>query len=190
MWFEPDGTRRNLSRDALLAPAECAGLPAAISDALRRAWPRQMLGRALAETLLWQDVRPDDRVMIAGVPAWPALSALAEGACVVLYAGQQPSLTPAIASERISVALVGADWQDALPEAGAAGASLRGVALAGGAWSAASNGFAPHVRRLAVDGVVAWGNPLDPPGMALRPEAALFAPRDAARPPASGPGPG
>ncbi len=99
-----DGTRRSLSRDELLADRQAAMLP----PMLRRRWPRAVLARGLAETLLWHDIRADDRVLVAANVSWPGLTALLEGATVILYGGPPEQLPAAAVTERARAYLSGA----------------------------------------------------------------------------------
>ena len=108
-----DGTRRSFSRDDLLADRRSALLP----PMLRRRWSRAVLAQGLAETLLRQDVRADDRVMVAESAPWPALTALLEGATVILFGGAPDQLPGAAGTERARVCLSGAG-PGVLPPAG------------------------------------------------------------------------
>lgn len=96
-----DGSRRVFSRDELLADRRSADLP----PMLRPRWPPSVLARGLAETLLRHDIRPDDRVLVAQRFCWPGLTALLEGATVILYGGTPEQLARAAADERANVIL-------------------------------------------------------------------------------------
>jgi hypothetical protein len=152
------------------------GLPPAASSTeltahLARAWPRDLLIRALAELLLHSDVRPDDRLLIANNPVWPWLAALLEGARVIL-ATTTPTHMLAISAEEAATILI-APAQTLTeatfprprdrPDLG----RLRTIIATGGPLS-------PEGRRriytwlkadlllLARSGDVFWGNPLEP----------------------------
>ena len=96
-----DGSRRGFSRDDLLADRGSADLP----PMLRRRWPSSVLARGLSETLLRYDIRPDDRVLVARRFCWPGLTALLEGATVVLFGGTPDQSDRAATKERANVIL-------------------------------------------------------------------------------------
>ena len=91
-----DGSRRSFSRDDLLADRQSAELPAM----LRRRWPRRVLAQGLVETLLRQDIRADDRVVVERRLLWPGLTVLLEGATVILFSGAPEQLATAAATEQ------------------------------------------------------------------------------------------
>lgn len=192
---EADGARLAFSRDALAAELPAFGLPAEIAIALTRLWPRATLARALAELLLHQDIRPDDRVLLAASPAWPALAALLEGATLIFYAGRPDRLLATVAEEQASILLAPAAWLADLsfqrrgprPDLRA----LRSIVLTGGplapeARLRVATWIKPDLLLLARAGDTIWGNPLEPVRVRPLGGPALFAP---VRPPASAPDP-
>ena len=156
-----------LTRDDCVA-ASVAGLPPEIVAALRQNWKAETLIRLLAELLLHADLRPDDRVLVAG-PTWPWLAALLDGTTLIfaasgdlLDAASQESATVLVAPQH---ALSKAAFQRPGPRLGLA--RLRTIIATGGPLS-------PEARRriytwlkadvmlLARTGEAFWGTPLDP----------------------------
>ena len=64
-----------------------------------------MLLRPLADLLLHADLRPDDRLLVVGSPAWPWLAALLEGTIVILSPAR-PATLLAIAAEESATQIV------------------------------------------------------------------------------------
>jgi hypothetical protein len=180
--FGTDGSRRAFSHDDLAAPR--TDLPADIATALTRLWPRATLARALADILLYQDIRPDDSVLVAGNPSWPSLAALLQGSRIILHAGRQDTLLPAAADEQATIILAPANWladgsfqRSRRPDL----RKLRAIVATGGplapeARLRVATWIKPNLMLLARAGETVWGNPLVP--VRTRPEAgpALFAP--------------
>ena len=179
-----DGVRQSFSRNDLLACSLPSDLPGDLRKTLRRSIPAAELARALAETLLQQDIRADDRILVAGNAAWPTVTALVEGATVLLYGGRQEGLRTALAEECISVVLAPASWlsADALGGAALPGKNkfaLRTLILTGPPWSLGAKALfhaetRPDVLLLARDGDTVWGSPLDASRADPRPWPALF----------------
>jgi hypothetical protein len=178
-----DGARRAWSRDDLAASV--TGLPTDIATALIRLWPRASLARALADLLLHQDIRPDDRVLVAANPSWPALAALLEGTTVIFYSGRPDRLLAAVAEEQASMLVAPAAWLADLsfqrsvnrPDLRA----LRSIVITGGplapeARIRVSTWIKPNLMLLARAGDTIWGNPLEPVRVRPSPTPALFAP--------------
>ena len=198
-----DASRRALSRDELAA--DPAGLPTDIAAAIARLWPRPSLARALADLLLHQDVRPDDRVLVAANPTWPSLAALLEGATVIIYAGRPDRLLAAVAEEQASILVAPSAWLADLsfqrsvrrPDLRA----LRSIVITGGplapeARIRVATWIKPNLMLLARAGETIWGNPLEPVRVRPSPSPALFAPVRAGsvragsvRPPGAAPDP-
>ena len=179
-----DGFRRSFSRDDLLACPLSPDLPNDLQEILRRSIPAAMLARALAETLLQGDIRADDRILIAGNAAWPTVTALVEGATVLLYGGRREELLTAMAEECVSVVLAPASWLSADALRGAALPdkkmfALRTLILTGGPWSPETRAVfyaatQPNLLLLVRDGDTVWGSPLDASSADPRPWPALF----------------
>ncbi len=183
-----DGARRAFSRDSLaVVPAGLGalGLPADIATAIGRLWPRASLARALAELVLHQDVRPDDRVLVAANPSWPALAALLVGATIIFHAGRPDRLLATVAEEQASVLVAPAAWladlsfQRSVPRPDLR--ALRSIVITGGplapeARMRVSTWIKPNLMLLARAGETIWGNPLEPVRVRPSPSPALFAP--------------
>ena len=160
-------SRLVLSRDALLSP--CPDLPDPIAAPLARHWPKALLVRPLAELLLFADLRPDDRVLVAGGATWPWLAALNQGATVIL-APPRPLL--AIAAEEAATVLIapaaflaGAAFRQAgtRPDLG----PLRTIIATGGPLSPPERvriytWIKSDLMLLARSGDTVWGNPMEP----------------------------
>ena len=76
-----------------------SSLPADVATPLTRLWPPALLIRPLADLLLHADLRPDDRLLVAGSAAWPWLAALLEGTTVILAAAAPATLLATAADE-------------------------------------------------------------------------------------------
>lgn len=161
-----DGTRRVLSRDALSAAS--LTLPADVAAPLTRFWPPARLIGPLAELLLHADLRPDDRMMVAGSPSWPWLAALRLSTTAIV--ATTPLLETA-AEERASVmvAPAGALSEAAFPRPGRRPdlGSLRSIIAVGGPLSPEGRAriytwIKPDLMLLARSGDTVWGNPLEP----------------------------
>jgi len=173
-----DASRIAFSRDALLSP--CPDLPAPIAAPLARRWHKALLVRPLAELLLFADLRPDDRVLVAGGAAWPWLAALILGTTVIL--AQPASLLPAVAQEAATVliapgaALAGAAFRRAgtRPDLGALGT----IIATGGPLSPPERAriytwIKSDLMLLARSGDTVWGNPMEPVSSRPKPARAL-----------------
>lgn len=178
-----DGSRQALSRDELAASA--TGLPTDIATAILRPWPRASLARALADLLLYQDIRPDDRMLVAANPSWPALAALLEGTTILFYAGRPDRLLATMAEEQVSVLVAPSAWladlsfQRSVPRPDLR--ALRSIVITGGplapeARIRVSTWIKPNLMLLARAGDTTWGNPLEPVRVRPSPSPALFAP--------------
>lgn len=161
-----DASRVAFSRDALLSP--CPDLPDPIAAPLARRWPKALLVRPLAELLLFADLRPDDRVLVAGGATWPWLAALILGATVLL--APPAPLLPAVAQEAATVliapgsALAGAAFRraEARPNLGA----LRTIIATGGPLSPPERvriytWIKSDLMLLARSGDTVWGSPME-----------------------------
>ena len=174
-----DGSRHSLSRDALRH-----GAPDAPLAPLARLWPPDTLVRALADTLLYADLRPDDRLLVFG-PSWPWLAALLEGTAIIL-APTVPAALPAIAAEERATVLVApaqtlaeAAFQRARSRPNLAG--LRTIIATGGPLSPEGRRriyawVKSDVMLLARTGDTTWGNPLEPVLVRPAPSPALLTP--------------
>ena len=180
---DSEGERRAFSRDELTASA--TSLPTDIATALIRLWPRASLARPLADLLLHQDIRPDDRVMLAASPSWPALAALLEGATLIFHAGRPDRLLAAVAEEQASILVAPAAWladmsfQRSIPRPDLR--ALRSIVVTGGplapeARIRVSTWIKPNLMLLARAGDTIWGNPLEPVRVKPVASPALFAP--------------
>jgi len=98
--YDKDGTRYSLTRNQLRADPE---LPPEISRLLARNWPPSLIVGPLAELLLHADLRPNDRLLIAGSPAWPWLAALLAGTTLILADPSPGRLLATMAREQASV---------------------------------------------------------------------------------------
>jgi hypothetical protein len=147
------------------------GLPAEIAAPLQRAWPPALLIRPLAELLLHADLRPDDRLVVCGAPAWPWLAALLEGTSVILAAATADTLL-AIAAEEAATVLVApatvvgeAAFQRSRRRPNLA--NLRSIIATGGPLSPQGRArvytwIKSDLMLLARTGDTLWGNPLEP----------------------------
>ncbi len=177
-----DISRIVLSRDALLT--HHSELPNPIAAPLTRRWPKSLLIRPLAELLLFADLRPDDRVLVAGAAAWPWLAALTQGTTVIL-ASPEPLLA-AVAEEAATVLVTPATTVASAafrragtrPDLGA----LRTIVATGGPLSPPERvriytWIKPDLMLLARSGDTVWGNPMEPVVARPKPAPALFSGR-------------
>jgi hypothetical protein len=138
---------------------------------LTRLWPAALLIRPLADLLLHADLRPDDRLLVAGSAAWPWLAALLEGATVILATATAATLLATTADEAATVlvapaqALAEAAFQRARhrPNLG----RLRTIIATGGPLSPEGRTriytwIKSDLMLLARTGDTFWGNPLEP----------------------------
>jgi hypothetical protein len=189
---KPDGSRLAFTRDQLRHPPPHgrAGLEPEIMASIGRTWLPDLLIRPLAELLLHADLRPDDRLLVAGTPAWPWLAALLEGTVVILAAPAADRLLTTTADEAATVLVAPAQ---ALAEAAFQRtrsrpylARLRLIVASGGPLSPEGRTriytwVKSDVMLLARTGDTLWGNPLEP--VVARPLASP----GFLTPPASGP---
>jgi hypothetical protein len=170
-----DAGRLVFSRDALLS--RCADLPDPIAAPLARRWPQALLVRPLAELLLFADLRPDDRVLVAGGATWPWLMALTLGTTVIL--APATPLLAAVAEEGATVliapgtTLAGTAFRRAGTRPDLVG--LRTIVATGGPMSPPERvriytWIKPDLMLLARSGGTVWGNPIEP--ISPRPKAA------------------
>jgi hypothetical protein len=173
-----DTSRLVLSRDALLSP--CPSLPDQIAAALSRRWPKALLVRPLAESLLFADLRPDDRVLVTGGAAWPWLSALNQGTTVILAPPR--SLLEIAAQEAATVLIAPAAFLAgaAFPRAGTRPdlGLLRTIVATGGPLSPPERvriytWVKSDLMLLSRAGDTVWGNPMEPVLARPKPAAAL-----------------
>lgn len=170
------GGRLTFTRDQLAT--EGASLTAGIAAPLSRTWHPGLLVRPAAELLLHADLRPDDRVLLAGVPAWPWLVALLEGSTLILAASGSAALLTTAAEEQATVlvapagTLASAAFQRSRqrPDLSA----LRSIVATGGPLSPEGRRriytwVKPNLMLLARSGDTFWGNPLEP--VLARPQA-------------------
>jgi hypothetical protein len=130
---------------------------------------RIALAGALANALLHDDIRPDDRVLVAAAPGWPMFGDASPKASLSRYAGPPERLAAVAAGERASVVIAPAAWQQMVFGADAHThdfAALRLVVLLGGPWSPDIRNRVhtgtPHGLQLrARDADTLWGNPLE-----------------------------
>ena len=166
------------------------GLPPDVATPLTRLWPPALLIRPLADLLLHADLRPDDRLLVAGSAAWPWLAALLEGTTVILAAATPATLLATAAEEAATVlvapaqTLAEAAFQRARRRPDLA--NLRTIVATGGPLSPEGRTriytwIKSDLMLLARTGDTLWGNPLEP--VYARPAATpgFFTP------PASGP---
>jgi hypothetical protein len=97
---------------------------------------------ALAAVLLEADLRPDDRVLVAGIAPWPWLAAQTQGIAVILAdRATAATLRAAAAAERASVVAAPPAWLQAAGLTGAPASGPRGLYLQG--WSDATAAAIP-----------------------------------------------
>lgn len=182
---------RNQTARVSLTRNDCAvsvtALPPDMAAALKRDWPVETLIRPVAELLLHADLRPDDRLVLAGA-TWPWLAALLEGTTLILAA---PDDLLKVAEEETATVLVAEPnvlAHAAFQRAGrrAALSHLRTVVSAGGPLSPAARRriytwLKADVMLLARAGETFWGSPLDRV-VAQPPATPAFFTRSAAAP--------
>ncbi len=89
---------------AALARGEAADLPAELWRPLRAVHPAETMTDAASVLLLDADLRPDDRLLVAGAAPWPWVWALREGATLILCAGtDRPALRRVAADEGATI---------------------------------------------------------------------------------------
>ena len=174
--------------------AESSAVPTELSAPLERLWPPALLIRPLADILLHADLRPDDRLLVAGAAAWPWLVALLEGTTIILAAATPATLLQTAAEEAASVLVAPAQWlaDAAFRRAGHRPdlARLRTIVASGGPLSPEARirvytWVKSDLLLLARTGDTLWGNPLEPvatrpaatPGFLLTPPPSAPAPR-------------
>jgi hypothetical protein len=171
---------RSYARSALIRPAP--DLPPPLAAALSGPWAPARLLPLRAALLLHADLRPDDVVLLAGLPAAGWLPALSDGTRLVL-ADPVPGRLLALAAETgatVLAAPAGRIAAAAFPRRDRAGlARLRTVVAVGGpmAPEARARVFAwvkADLMLLAAAGARLWGDPLSPVLARPRAEPALF----------------
>ncbi|MGH7154430.1 MAG: hypothetical protein ACREF3_10940 [Acetobacteraceae bacterium] len=173
--------RISYSRDDLRNPDP--SLPTVVTAPLTRLWPAAALVRPFADVVLHGDVRPDDRVLVAGTSSWPWLVSLLEGATIILAAPAAAELLVIAEQERASVLIAPATTigETAFRRPGRRPnlAALRIIIATGGPLSPEGRRrvctwIRPDLMLLARSGDTTWGNPLEP--VLARPAAtpALF----------------
>ena len=91
-------------------------------------WPAATLAAALAAVLLQADLRPDDRLLVAGLPPWPWLAALTQDIPVILATDATPqTLRDITVAEAATVIAAPPDWLHAAGLSTAPEAGPRGV---------------------------------------------------------------
>ncbi len=158
--------RLELTDDALAGHG--ATLPPDIAAPFARVWPPELLLRPLADALLHADLRPDDRVLIAG-SHWPWLTAVIQGTTLILT--PPTNLLSTAAEERVTVIIAPAAVvsQAAFRRPGERPnlSVLRAILVTGGPMSPQERvrvytWIKPDVMLLARSGDTIWGNPLEP----------------------------
>ncbi|MBW4093768.1 MAG: hypothetical protein HIU82_22150 [Proteobacteria bacterium] len=159
--------------------------PATLAAALARPWDPAHQLAARAALLLHADLRPDDVVLLAGLPPDAWLPALTSGTTLIVSTTTPAALLPLAAETGATVLAAPAGWiaAAAFPRPDRLHlAALRSVIALGGPMAPASRArvyawIKPDVMLLAQAGDRWWGNPLSP--VCARPvaERALF--RDA-----------
>jgi hypothetical protein len=88
--------------------------PAGVAGELGRVWSTEALLPPLAALLIEADLRPDDRLLVAGFEPWPWLAALTQGIALVLAKDATPATLRAIAAlEGATAVAAPASWLDA-----------------------------------------------------------------------------
>jgi hypothetical protein len=145
--------------------------PSEATTPLTRLWPPALLIRPLADLLLHADLRPDDRLLVAGSAAWPWLAALLEGTTVILATADPTTLLAAAAEEQTTVlvapAQVLAEVAFQRPRRRPNLAHLRAIIATGGPLSPEGRTriytwIKSDLMLLARTGDTFWGNPLEP----------------------------
>ncbi|MDE2580547.1 MAG: hypothetical protein KGL52_02840 [Rhodospirillales bacterium] len=163
-----EGPRQSFSGDALAT--RDAALPPAIAAALARPWSPEALLAQRADLLLHADLRPDDVVLLAGLPAIGWLPALGDGTRLIVAEGGPANLLGLAAATGATVLAAPAGW---IAEAAFARrprpdlAGLRIVLAEGGPMAPAARArvyawIKADVMLLARAGARRWGNPLSP----------------------------
>lgn len=177
-----NAARISYSRDDLRSPNP--SLPVGVTAPLTRLWPATALVRPFADVVLFGDIRPDDRVLVAGTSSWPWLAALLEGATVILDAAPGAAeLLVTAEQERAGVLIAPAttigETAFRYPGRRRNLATLRTIIAMGGPLSPEGRRrvytwIRPDLMLLARSGDTTWGNPLEP--VLARPAAtpALF----------------
>ena len=178
-----DGTRHAIIRDRLRSDA-APELPPEMASLLVRDWPASLLVGPLAELLLHADLRPDDRLLIAGSPVWPWLAALLAGTTLILADPSPNTLLATVGKEQASVLVA-----PSVVIAEAVFGSGNHQPLGPLRMIIATDGPAPPetLKRIAVmapDAMVLarsddtlWGTPLEPVFAPMRSVTALLVPR-------------
>ncbi len=157
-------------------------LPAALAAALARPWDPARLLAARAALLLHADLRPDDIVLLAGVPPDAWLPALADGTTLIVATTTPARLLPLAAETGATVLAAPAGWiaEAAFPRPDRPQlAALRSVIALGGPMAPAARArvyawIKPDVMLLAQAGDRWWGNPLSPVHARPAAERAVF----------------
>ncbi len=162
---------RRIQTSDLAAPLAAAPLAAApLAAALARTWDQAHLLAARAALLLHADLRPDDIVLLAGVPVDAWLPALTDGTTLIVATTTPARLLPLAAETGATVLAAPAGWiaEAAFPRPDRPHlAALRSVIALGGpmAPTARARVYAwvkSDVMLLAQAGDRWWGNPLSP----------------------------
>lgn len=158
-------------------------LPPDLAAPFARLWPPELLFRPLADALLYADLRPDDRVLVAG-SCWPWLTSVIQGTTLILA---PPADLLAVAAEERATAIIAPAAtvaQAAFRRPGGRPdlSALREILVTGGPMSPQERvrvytWIKPDLMLLARSGDTLWGNPMEPvlarptasPGL-LRPE--------------------
>jgi len=101
---------------ALLAFAGLGQKPPAVPQGAAEvaSWPVAQLAEALAVVLLEADLRPDDRLLLAGPDRWPWLAARTQGIAVIVADAATPaSLRAVAAAARASAIAAPPAWLEA-----------------------------------------------------------------------------
>ena len=145
-----------------------ATLPPDIAAPFARLWPPELLVRPLADALLHADLRPDDRVLIAG-SHWPWLSAVIQGSTLIL--APPTNVLSVAAEERVTVIIAPAAVvaQAAFRRPGERPdlSVLRAILVTGGPMSPEERvrvytWIKSDMMLLGRSGDTIWGNPLEP----------------------------
>jgi hypothetical protein len=189
-----DVAPRQLVGNLALRPADgscltAAGdLPPDVAAPLGRIWPQAELLLILPELLLHTDLRPDDRVLVAGCPAWPWLAGLPQVAALMLAAASPGELLTTAADHSASVLVAPATMlaEAAFQRPGRRPnlAALRSIIATGGPLSPEARlrvytWIKPDLMLLARNGETFWGNPLEPGTARPSTSPAFFTPRPA-----------
>jgi hypothetical protein len=159
--------------------------PATLVAALARPWDPAHLLAAQAALLLHADLRPDDIVLLAGLPPDAWLPALTNGTTLIVSTTTPAALLPLAAETGATVLAAPAGWitEAAFPRPDRLHlAGLRSVIALGSPMAPAERArvyawIKPDVMLFAQAGDRWWGNPLSPVSARPVAERALF--RDA-----------